>query len=193
MRNKKTVFITFAALIMAIIIIMALVPQFGYIQIGLTAVTIIHIPVLIGSLTFKNWKLAALSGATFGVSSWFVAMTRPSTPSDLLFQNPLVSIFPRILFALIALLLFKILLKAFKERITIAALLSAVIATFLHTVMVLGMMYLLGKELFPNGFVAVIMGVVTVNGWIEIVLAGVIVPPIVRVLSKAFSHVELND
>lgn len=193
MRNNKTVFITFSALIMAIIIIMALVPQLGYIQIGLTAITIIHIPVLIGSMTFKNWKLALISGTTFGLSSWFVAMTRPSTPSDILFQNPLVSIVPRILFALIALYLFIALTKAFKKKETLAAVVTCVLATFIHTLMVVGMMYLFGRSIFADGFVKIIIGIVSVNGWLEMVLAGLIVPPIISVLSKSFTHINLDD
>ncbi|MDR3215042.1 MAG: ECF transporter S component [Bacilli bacterium] len=192
MRNSKTVLLTFASLIIAIVLLMALVPQLGYIQIGIVAITIIHIPVLIGALSFKNYKLAFVSGCAFGLSSWFVAMTRPSLPTDFIFQNPLVSVLPRIIFALIGLYLFILFSKLFKNKELLAAGLSAIVATLCHTIMVVGMMYLFGQSLFPNGFINIIVGIITVNGWIEIVLAGIIVPPVVMSMHRVFKHVQID-
>lgn len=181
---KKTRVMTIGAMLMAIILLMALVPQFGFIQIGAVAITLIHIPVLIGAMSFKNYKLALISGATFGVASWFVAMTRPTVPTDFIFQNPMVSIVPRILFALIACVIYVQLAKRMKND-TLAALIATVIGCAFHTVSVLGMMYLFGdKALFPGGFFNLLMGVIMANGWIELIIAALIVPPVVFGLRK---------
>lgn len=180
---KKTKQLAFGAMIMAIILLMALVPQLGYIQINLVAITIIHIPVLIGAMTFKNKNLALIAGTTFGISSWLVAMFRPATPTDLIFQNPLVSILPRILFALLAYWLYKQLAGKMKSNY-LAILISVIISTLFHTVSVVSLMYLFGQHIFTGSVMTLLIGVISVNGWIEIVLAGIVVPPIVKVLEK---------
>lgn len=179
---KKTKEMAFSAMIMAIILLMALVPQLGYIKINLVDVTIIHVPVLIGAMTFKNRNLALVAGTTFGISSWLVAMFRPMTPVDLLFQNPLVSIIPRILFALLAYFLYKYLSKKINEYAS--KLTTVIIATIFHTSLVILMMYTFGQHIFQDGFMTLLIGVVSVNGWIEILIAAIIVPPIVSALQK---------
>ncbi|MEG0686847.1 MAG: hypothetical protein RR425_06135, partial [Erysipelotrichales bacterium] len=95
---------------------MAIVPFLGFIQIGLVTITLIHIPVLVGSLTFKNRNLALTSGLAFGLSSWMIALARPSAPTDYIFQNPIVSVIPRVLFALLAFYLYMALSKKIKNE-----------------------------------------------------------------------------
>ena len=180
MKNTKE--LAFSAMIMAIILLMALVPQLGYIKINLVDITIIHIPVLIGAMTFKSRKLALVAGSTFGISSWLVAMFRPITPVDLLFQNPLVSIVPRILFALLAYFLYKHLSNRINEYA--AKLTTVIVSTIFHTSVVILMMYTFGQHIFQDGFMTLLIGVVSVNGWIEILIAALIVPPIVSALQK---------
>ncbi|MDH6603799.1 putative membrane protein [Bacilli bacterium PM5-9] len=180
---KKTRELAFGSMIMAIILLMAAVPQLGYLKINLVDVTIIHIPVLVGAMTFKNRNLALISGTTFGISSWLVAMFRPLTPVDMLFQNPLVSIVPRILFALLAYWLYKFLSEKLKNDYT-AKLLSVIISTIFHTTLVIAMMYIFGQNIFTGGFIALLIGVVTVNGWIEIALAAVVCPIIISALQR---------
>jgi len=180
---NKTRLISIGGLFMAIIIMMSLIPMLGYIQLPGVAITLIHIPVLIMAMSFKNWKLALVAGATFGVSSWFVAMTRPAGPLDVIFQNPLVSVVPRILFALLAYLIYKELSKAMKNDY-LACLIATIIACIFHTVAVLFMMYSFGQELFPNGFIDLLLLVAGSNGVIEVIIAAIIVPPVARALNK---------
>lgn len=179
---NKTKELAFSAMIMAIILLMAWIPQFGYIKINLVDITIIHIPVLIGAMTFKNRNLALIAGSTFGISSWLVAMFRPMSPIDLLFQNPLVSIVPRILFALLAYVLYKYLSNKFKEYPS--KIVSVILATLFHTVLVVSMMYLFGQHIFQDGFMTLMLAVVSINGWIEILIAAIVVPPIISALQK---------
>ena len=181
---KKTKELAFGSMIMAIILLMAAVPQLGYIKINLVDITIIHIPVLIGAMTFKNRNLALIAGTTFGISSWLVAMFRPTSPVDLIFQNPLVSIVPRILFALLAFWLYKYLSEKLKKDYT-AQVSSVIVATLFHTILVVSMMFVFGQHIFTDGIVALLIGVVTLNGWIEVVLAAIIVPVIIKGLQRA--------
>jgi uncharacterized membrane protein len=128
--------------------------------------------------------LALVSGLSFGISSWFVAMTRPTGPTDLIFQNPIVSILPRVLFAFVALGLFVWLSKLIKKEY-LACVISTLVATAFHTISVVWLMYSFGKPLFTGGFIKLIMSIVVVNGWIELILAGAIVPIVVMALMKA--------
>lgn len=182
---KKTKELAFGSMIMAIILLMALVPNLGYLQINVAVtITLIHIPVLIGAMTFRDRNLAIIAGTTFGVSSWFVAMTRPTALTDVVFQNPIVSILPRILFALLAYYLYKVLSEKLKKD-DLAKIISIVIATLFHTVLVLTLLYIFGQSYFEDGLIKLLVGVISVNGWIEIAVAAIIVPPIIKVLQKA--------
>lgn len=103
MKKKLTVYeLVLTSIIGAVILILALVPNVGFIQIlpGV-AVTIMHIPVIIGAFLL-GWRENLFLGALFGLSSLLVAATRPTTPFDMAFVNPLISVLPRMLFALCA-------------------------------------------------------------------------------------------
>lgn len=101
-RSKKTYELALTSIIGAIIMFLSLVPNVGFITVlpGV-AVTIVHIPVIIG-VFLLGFKSSLILGLFFGLGSFFVALMRANTPFDLAFLNPLVSILPRILFAGIA-------------------------------------------------------------------------------------------
>lgn len=86
----------------AISMIMGAIPQLGYITLGFLpfSITILFIPVLLGTIIYGK-KAGLILGFTFGLSSLMVAWMRPTTPFDLFFRNPLVSVLPRVLFPLL--------------------------------------------------------------------------------------------
>ena len=91
----------FTGFLSAIIILMTAVPQVGFITLTpLVAVTLLHIPVLVGVFLLPK-RLSLILGLVFGVSSWIRSFA-PTGPLDFAFQNPLVSVLPRVLFALAA-------------------------------------------------------------------------------------------
>ena len=106
MTNKRTKEIALTGVFAALILLMAFVPMFGYIQIGLVSLTIIQIPVLIGGAAGGK-RVSIYLGIIFGVSSLLIALIRPALPSDYVFQNPLVSVLPRILFGYVAYLFYQ--------------------------------------------------------------------------------------
>lgn len=82
----------------AISIVLGMTPL-GFIPIGPTRATIMHIPVIIGAIT-AGPLVGGLVGLIFGLFSIFQAITNP-TPVSFVFLNPLVSVLPRILIGLV--------------------------------------------------------------------------------------------
>ena len=72
----------------------------GFIPVGPTRATIMHIPVIIGAI-MEGPVVGGLIGLIFGLSSMFQAATNP-TPVSPVFLNPLVSVLPRILIGIVA-------------------------------------------------------------------------------------------
>lgn len=94
------------AIFAAITLLMSLIPQIGFITAGPVAITLVHIPVLIGIMVLPLWYSLGL-GFTFGLGSLIAAFAFGKTPMDMAFQNPLISILPRVLFALVAFFILK--------------------------------------------------------------------------------------
>ena len=82
MRNSKTNELVLTGLFTAIIIIMAFTPL-GYIPLVVINATIIHIPVILGSL-FCGPKKGAFLGFVFGFTSCLKATTRDAGPPPLM-------------------------------------------------------------------------------------------------------------
>lgn len=70
----------------------------GFIPVGPTRATIMHIPVIIGAI-MEGPIVGGFVGLIFGLFSIFQAFTNP-TPISFVFLNPLVSVLPRILIGL---------------------------------------------------------------------------------------------
>lgn len=80
---SKTKGMTQVALFSALIILMAFTPFLGYIPLGFTRATIIHIPVIIGALVLGP-KKGAMLGFVFGLTS-FINNTMNPTPTSFVF------------------------------------------------------------------------------------------------------------
>ena len=139
LRNKRVTDIAFAGIILAIMAILNFVPNVGYIKIipGAFEITIIHIFVIIFAWLL-GWKAGLLSGIGFGLFCWANAFI-VGNPA---FQNPLVSVLPRIFFGFIAGLSFDLtrLIKKPKVRYSVDVALCA-LNTVVHTMLVLLMLY----------------------------------------------------
>ncbi len=115
MKRKEIQNLTLSTVFAAIILVMTFVPQVGYITIGTMALTLIHIPVLIGAFLLPK-KYSLMLGFIFGIGSLIRAATTPTGILDPAFVNPLVSVAPRMLFALAASYIFD-LFKWFNVKI----------------------------------------------------------------------------
>ena len=179
--NLKTTNMVYYGVIMAIIIVMSAVPFLGFIQIPPIAITIVHIPVIIGTILF-GWKAGILFGLTFGLSSLFVAMTRGAA-TDLLFINPLISVVPRVIFGALIYPIYRLFEKIqSSEALSIG--LTGFVASVLHSVLVLTaiFLYLSNQAGGFDGsvFQAVLAAVLTINITLEAALSTIIAIPLVK-------------
>jgi len=188
-----TVNAMFVALIATIGIAFGFVPLFFVFPI-----TILHIPVLIGA-ALLNVRSSVIFGLTFGVMSWMVSLTSPLVgPTDLIFNNPLISIFPRILFGFSAGILFLLIKKINGNFVYLAYGICSLVTSILHTVFVLTMIWIFESanliETFSNLF-QFIWIIIVANGIIEAAIAAILVPifvvalkqvPMIRQLQKNF-------
>ena len=179
---KSTKNIALAGIIIALIALMAFVPMIGFINVPPVAITLIHVPVIIGTITMKDYKYALIFGLSFGLFSFIVNSYTPSLTQPLFF-NPMVSIVPRLFVGIFTLTAYNIIYNAFKN-ITVAAIFGAVAGTLTNTILVITSMSVFGQSTFADGFLSAVKYVVTINGSLEIIVAVILVPIIARALIK---------
>ncbi len=181
--TTKTQKLVYYAMVMAIIILMAVVPFLGFIQIPPIAITLVHIPVIIGTLLF-GWKAGILFGLTFGVSSMLVAITRGAA-TDLLFINPLVSVVPRVIFGALIYPLYTLFARIFKkESATIGV--TAFVSSFVHSVLVITAIFItLNMGAWDVAtFRTILAAVLTINITLEAVASTLIAIPLVKAVKS---------
>jgi uncharacterized membrane protein len=175
--NNRTREIALTAIFASLIFVMALVPWLGYVQIGVVSLTLIHIPVLIGGIA--GGKRVSISlGLAFGLSSLLIALIRPASPADIVFQNPLVSVLPRILFGYFLYVIYVGFNKVIKHKFA-ATVVSFVVSTLVHTILVLVPFYFFYSEGGNfTGLFQLIWIVMISNAVFEALLAGIVGAPI---------------
>lgn len=183
--TKKTVQ---AGILGSISIALSLTPL-GFIPIGVAKATTMHIPVIIGALSFGP-LVGGCTGLIFGISSMIQNFTAPVSPMYFVFLNPLVSVLPRFLIGILSYFVFKF-LKSKNENLAI--IISAGIGTTVNTAGVLGMSYILYKdtltEIFKIDSGTLLLGIAIKNGPLEILLACLIT----FIVFKAVSRFVKND
>ncbi|WP_353094375.1 ECF transporter S component [Tissierella praeacuta] len=97
----------------AVSVVLGMTPL-GFIPIGPTRATIMHIPVIIGAI-MEGPVVGGFIGLIFGLFSIFQAMTNP-TPVSFVFLNPLVSVLPRVLIGVVSSYVYTILRKLGKSK-----------------------------------------------------------------------------
>ena len=131
---------TVIGVLSAISIMMSMLPFIGYIPIGPTKATIMHIPVIIGAI-IEGPVVGATIGLIFGLTSLWNAMTQP-TITSIFFLNPLVSILPRVLIGVVAYYVYQGIYKISK-KVYVSGFMAGLIGSLANTVGVLGMIYVL--------------------------------------------------
>ena len=189
MRNEQIKKIAFTGIIIGLIIVMSFT-MLGFITISSGAsITLVHIPVLIGSIVLGK-KYGAILGLIFGVCSLILAFMNIATNAP--FTNPLVSILPRILFGFMISPIYNLSKKIIKNDIA-STITTLCLSTLIHTIIVLVPMFIVWKTGFYFGVAdytaaygdgtgvnlfALIFGILLANGLIEIALAGIVGTPI---------------
>ena len=189
LRNKRVTDIAFAGIILAVMAILNFVPNVGYIRIipGTFEITIIHIFVIIFAWLL-GWKAGLLSGLAFGVFCWANAFI----VGNLAFQNPLVSVLPRVFFGFITGLVFDLtrLIKKPKLRYGVDIALCAGV-TVVHTMLVLLMLYVaFNQETVFETYMKTMFASMVINFPVEVAAAAVIAPLVILALDKAFPQYQ---
>lgn len=165
------------SLLIALEAVMAFTPL-GFIMIPPISITILHIPVIIGAILMGPTCGGILGGA-FGVLSMIKATFFAASPADLLFspflsgapvQSLVMCIVPRILLGVFAALLYR-LFKGLFEKDVPALAVSCILATLLHSLMVLGSMWLFFSAMPLRD---VFITIASLNCIVEMLAAGVV-------------------
>lgn len=132
MQKKQTYNMVLASIFGAIIFVLGLIPNVGFIRIlpGV-AITIVHVPVIIAMFVLPLSYVVGL-GFIFGLSSLIVAATQATVPFDQAFVYPWISILPRMLFALAGVYILKFFkkIKALKYSKTLMFVIISIITSF---------------------------------------------------------------
>lgn len=139
--NSMNYKIAMAGAFSALSIILSFTPL-GYIQLGnAIQITLMHIPVILATL-LAGLIPGLATGFVFGVSSLVKNLMLGAAASPF-FMNPLVSVLPRLLFPVAVWAIFTLLnfIPHMPKFISVAV--SAALGTFVHTVLVMGAIFIL--------------------------------------------------
>lgn len=164
-------------------------------------ISIAFLPLIVlavGSI-MQGFGTAIVLGFTFGLFSMIGAYLNP-TPLAPIFQNPLISILPRVFIGALGLCVFKLVelainainkkvKKPLNERVCklISGAFCSAFTVFFNTLLVLSMIWIMFKGQNINGTVIskeFVLGLITLNFVLEIVLTTIIAPPIVYAVDK---------
>ncbi len=192
----------------AIICLMAFTPFLGYIQIGPTRATLIHVPVIIASILMGPKKGAAL-GFLFGLTS-FINNTMNPTATSFVFTpfyslgemsggigSVIICFIPRILVGVVPYFIYRIVLRLMSEETrrkgvsNIGLILAGIAGSLTNTLLVMNLIFVFFKESYAaanevavSGVYTFILSLIAVNGVPEAIVAGVITCCICRVFLK---------
>lgn len=199
--SVKTRNLVMTAVIAAIIIIMAFVPYVGYINLVVIKATIIHVPVIIGSVLLGP-KKGAFLGFIFGATS---LVNNTFNPSLLSFAfspfysggnlwSLVICFVPRILVGVVPYFVHRGIMKLAKEKkgaqyIALPA--AGVAGALVNTLLVMNLIYFCfsrtlaaAKNIAVSAVYDVILGIIAANGIPEAIAAALLTLAVGRALLR---------
>lgn len=197
----------------AAIIFMLAITNIGYIQLGFIKATIIHIPVIVGSILLGSGSGAFL-GFLFAVTS---LISNTSSPGLLSFAfSPFISVpgtdrgsimallicfIPRILVGIVPYYVFGMLHSIFKGNMKLLSFaIAGILGSITNTLLVMGGIYLLFKDVYAAAMnlpietvYKAVLAVIFTNGIPEALLAGVLVSALCRALLSSQQVRDMID
>jgi len=199
-KKTSTRDLVLVALFCAIILIMAFTPMIGYIPLGFTRATIIHIPVIIASVVLGP-KKGAFLGFVFGLTSLINNTLNPTVTSFVFtpffslgntqpsWLSLIVCFVPRILVGVVPYWVVK-LTKKLPD--VISFLLAGLFGSLTNTVLVMNLIYILFKESYAAAqgkavevLYAAISSVIVINGVPEAIVAAVITMAVCKAMKES--------
>lgn len=137
-RNRK---LALAGAFSALIIVLSLT-NLGFISFSpVVSITILQIPVILCA-TMAGLPAGLFAGFVMGMMSLIKAAMSPSGILDPLFVNPMCSVLPRMLLGFVAWGLWRVLNLIPRMPKTLSAAVTGFVATFAHTLMVYGCIFI---------------------------------------------------
>lgn len=193
------------ALFAALIIILAFTPFLGYIPLGFTRATIIHIPVIIGCLMLGP-KKGAFLGLVFGLTSLINNTINPTATSFVFspfyelgeihggIGSIVICFLPRILVGVVPYYVYHglhRLLKKSKTADTACLAAAGVAGALTNTLLVMNLIFVFFKDAYASAnnvaseaVYTFILTIIGINGVPEAIVAGILVALICRVLFR---------
>ena len=206
-KNKKvkaTLRLTQLSVLVALLLIFGFT-SIGYIKIGVIEITLNVIPVAVGAIVLGPCA-GAICGSVFGLTSFWQAASGTSAFGALLFQHSPIYTFilcfvPRLLIGLLSALIFKALMKAFKEKNSVPCAAASLACPLLNTLLFVGTFILLfmKSDVFTNlysqsaanNIAAFFVWFVGLNGLIEAIAGFIISTAIAKALLIANKRMKL--
>lgn len=193
MRNEKIRWLTFDAMALAIIAVLALVPYWGFIKLGPLSITILHVPVLIFAY-FGGIKRGWLYGLMFGIMSLIRCTYPPYGDLDVYCINPLISVLPRVIFGFLAGLVFEYVKKIKNKTGRYATVLgSSIVLTFVHTILFISMLALIYihqiEAAYDSTFGILLVGTIVSGSLPECAVAAILTPLVTFALTPLFNNI----
>lgn len=209
MQNKKTTNLVLLALFAAIIFILAFTP-IGYLQLGVIKATIIHIPVIVGSILLGPKKGAVL-GFLFGLTS---LISNTFTPVLMSFAfSPLIPVFgtdkgspmalficflPRIMVGIVPYYVYQLLDKLFHSKWKILTFtVSGILGSLTNTLLVMNGIYFIFKDSYAAArsipletVYSAVLAIIFGNGIPEAIVAGIVTSALCKAL---MSNKQIKD
>lgn len=204
MKNKNLTAFVETSLLVAIIFLLTFVPNIGYIPTPLINITIIHIPVIIGSVVLGP-KKGAILGFAFGVSSFIKNTFFPSSAMAMFFSplthisvgyylgalySLIICFVPRVLVGVVPHYVYVFFKKKLPDAISLFV--SGVLGSMTNTILVMGLIgvlfnneyaKMLGEKAAKGVFYLIGVTIAT-NGVAEAVAAAVFTAAIAKALFK---------
>ena len=196
--TKKFIFdILFLTILVAIMVVFSWTPL-GMVPLGFASATTVFIPVAIGVCYFKKFKFTTLLGFFFGI----VSLIRAFAPQGILdpyFQNPLVSVFPR-LFLGMMMSIVCVLTRKLNKHLSYS-LIGGLTALF-NTIFTIGFLlivYYNDINMVLNGLedpmtIKLLLSTIILTNMIpEIILGAIVTPLVMLAIDKIHLRKDNND
>lgn len=203
MKNlRNTKFLTLLGVLLAIEIILAFTPM-GFVPLGFTKATTVHIPVIIGAI-FLGPIGGLILGCAFGIMSIIINTISPALTSFVFspfitigttqgnIWSLIIALVPRMMIGITAYYSYKWVSK-WNQKGILAYAIAGIIGSLTNTILVMsgiyiffGQQYAAAKEVAFEALFGIIMGIIGMNGIPEAIVAAVIVATLCKVLKSIF-------
>lgn len=209
--NKKTYQMVLTALFAAIIILMAFIPFLGYINLVVIKATLIHVPVILGSIILGP-KKGAFLGFIFGCTSLINNTINPSLLSFAFspfysvgetggnFFSLIICFVPRILVGVVPYFVYIGIKKLCKNKNGgewLALPVAGVAGAVVNTLLVMNLIYFgfseqfaAAKQIAVSAVYNAIVGIIFANGIPEAIVAAILVTAIGKALLRVQRRME---